>query len=265
MTTRRPRPTFTNDRLSDRDWAVLLDLYRLRVMAADQIERVHFAGLTGRSREVVRGRVLRRLVNWRLITSLGRRIGGTRRGSGSTAYALDSTGLRLLGERLGTTNPTVRIRRPRPPGGRFLEHGLAVSALYADLMAATRDSEINLGTFAGEPDSWWPDGAGGQLKPDAYARLARGNVIDHWWIEVDRATESLPTIRRKLTAYLSFAERGQLGPNGVVPRVLVSTISEQRQQVIRAVVRQLPTPADELFLVTLDRDAWLSMLSSLKT
>ena len=43
---------------------------------------------------------------------------------------------------------------------------------------------VRLGGFDAEPAAWWPNGLGGWLKPDAYVRLASGNFVDHWWIEV---------------------------------------------------------------------------------
>lgn len=83
-------------------------------------------------------------------------------------------------------------------------------------------------------------------------------------MEVDRATESLPTLRRKLETYLDFYQRGQLGPNGVMPRVLLSTITEQRREAVHDLVAGLPEPASTLFVVTLDRDTLLALLGSLK-
>ena len=255
---------WVRERLSERDWAILASLDRLRVLTGDHLERLHFSSLTGRSAEVVRGRVLRRLVDWRVIVGLGRRIGGGRRGSSRTIYSLDTTGQRLMQERRSAEQPTDRIRRPTMPGDRFLAHSLAVSELYVGLVERAPAAGVKLAVFETEPASWWPDGLRGWLKPDAYTRLATASYTDHWWVEIDRATESLPTIQRKCEVYLDFYQRGQLGPSGVMPRVLFSTISEVRRDAIRALVEKLPPPADELFTVTLDRDAWLALLGSLK-
>lgn len=259
------------DRLSARDWAILLDLDRLRLLSADQLERLHFWALTGRSREVVRGRVLRRLVGWRVIAPLGRRIGGARRGSARTVYALDAAGQRLVRERLAAEQPTRRVRRPSLAGERFQAHSLAVSELYVTLASdvGMASAGVTLAAFDAEPAAWWPNGFGGWLKPDAYLRLSvvhssGAGFDDHWWVEVDRATESLPTLQGKLSIYLDFYQRGQLGPNGVMPRVLVSTITEQRRDAVRELVQRLPEPADELFAVAVERDALLALLGGPK-
>jgi len=69
------------------------------------------------------------------------------------------------------------------------------------------------------------------------------------------ATEAVPTLRGKFLAYTDFANRGQLGPSGVVPRVLVTMPSEYRQQVMSRVVGGLPSPADQLVFVILHEAA----------
>jgi hypothetical protein len=84
-------------------------------------------------------------------------------------------------------------------------------------------------------------------------------------VEVDLATESLPTLRRKLLSYLDVVERGQLGPANLVPRVLVSCISPARTEAVRSVIARLPEPATDLFVALLDREATVFMLASLHT
>lgn len=131
-------------------------------------------------------------------------------------------------------------------------------------MAITGAAETGMRLAAFEAEPRWPDGLGGWLKPDAYLMVDTESGRWHFWVEVDRATESLPTIRRKLDSYLDFYQRGQLRPNGIMPRVLVSTITKQRREAIRDLVAHLPEPAGELFVVTLDRNALLALLSAVK-
>jgi Replication-relaxation len=264
-----PRPSRrdlekTKAKLSDRDWSILFDLDHLRLLSADQLERLHFARLAGRSREVVRGRTLRRLVAWGLITALERRVGGARRGSARTVYALDTAGQRLVGERHAVDLPSRRSRRPGQPGERFQAHILAVSELYVSLAsdAGVPAAGVRLTSFDAEPAAWWPNGLGGWLKPDAYVQLTNDTFVDHWWVEVDQATESLPTIQRKLSAYLDFYRRGQLGPGDVMPRVLISAISQPRAESIHENIARLPEPADQLFRVSVHGNALRALLAS---
>ena len=88
-------------------------------------------------------------------------------------------------------------------------------------------------------------------------------MTDHWWIEVDLATEAVPTLRGKFLAYVDFVNRGQRGPADVVPRVLVTVPTEHRCDIMLGVVSSLPAPADELFRVVLDDTAAASLIAAL--
>jgi Replication-relaxation len=67
-----------------------------------------------------------------------------------------------------------------------------LSLTGANLLAAIRDSR------------------GGQaiLKPDLYAVTASRDFEDSWFIEVDRGTESLPTLLRKCGQYEEYRRSG---------------------------------------------------------
>jgi hypothetical protein len=232
------------NRLSTRDWAIIETVNRLKLVTGQQLERCHFRDLAvGRSRTVSRSRTLARLVAWRVLLSLPRRIGGPRQGSSVTVFALDTAGVWLLRQRTGTDN-TRRIRRPSVPGERFIRHTIAVAELYTDLVESERAGALILRQFQVEPR--WPNGLGGSLSPDAFVVVSNGRVDHLWWIELDRATESLPTIRHKLRAYLDFLARGGRGPRGVMPRVLVAVPDDKRTIAVQAEVAGLPTPAADV-------------------
>src|SRR5579859_6901271 len=74
------------ERLSERDWAIVEIVNRLRLVRGDHLERLFFSDLAVGSRVVSRGRVLRRLVAWRVLDVLPRRIGGDRRGSSASVF-----------------------------------------------------------------------------------------------------------------------------------------------------------------------------------
>lgn len=246
------------DRLSARDWAIIASLNQLGLMTGVQIERCHFADLAeGRSRTVSRSRALARLVRWRVLLPLPRRVGGPKQGSSVTIFALDTTAVRLLRQRTGISNPR-RIRRPGIPGERFTRHVLAVAELYTGLVEANRTGALILRQFQAEPR--WPDGLGGALNPDAFVVVSNGRVDHLWWIEMDMATESLPTIRRKLRTYLDFLARGGRGPRGIMPRVLVAVPDHSRAAAVRAEVAGLPPPAADLVHVVCQNElaTWLA-------
>jgi Replication-relaxation len=232
------------ERLSERDMAVIRDVARLRLATSTQLERLHFADVSA----VVRRRVLGRLVQWRVLTTLERRVGGVRAGSAGLVFALD-----LAGQRLAQADD--RARRPRQPGVRHVRHVLAVAELYVSLVEWARGEDWRLETFQAEPASWWPDERGGVLKPDAYLVVTGPEHTDHYWAEVDLATEHLPTLKRKLAVYLEFWRGGQLGPEGVMPRVLVTVPDAERYSGVVRLIHQLPSGAENLIIVALAKDA----------
>jgi hypothetical protein len=241
------------ERLSARDWQVLAAVAHVRLLTGSQLERLTFPDLVGRSRSVVRWRVLKRLVDWHVLAPLPRRVGGVNRGSSGTVYALDSAGQALIRLR-ENGQPHGHTRRPGLPGERFVRHVLGVSELYVQLVEATRSGGFVLDDFRAEPMAWVQDGLGEWLKPDAFVSVSAGNVTDDWFIELDLSTEHIPTLRRKIETYLNFYERGQLGPNGIMPRVLLVVLDEQRQEAIRVMLDQLPDTTNTLVHVVTAHD-----------
>ena len=249
--------------LSQRDRAILADVGRVRVLTGQQIGRLHFAELQGAHRDRTRRRVLERLVSLQLLATLERRVGGVRAGSAGLVFALGPAGQRLLV--LEQNGSDGRVRRPGTPTDRFLGHNLAVAELYVSLVEAARAGALTLATFDAEPDCWWRDSEGEWIKPDAYVMVSAGDVEDCWAIEVDMATESLPTLRCKLTTYLNLAANDERGPDGgVLPRVLVTVPNQRRRAALHDLVSGLPPPASELVTVVLAGKASLHFAEVLR-
>src|SRR5258708_2509630 len=170
---RRPAPQrvrlghveWVEQRMSPRDWHILETVNLLKLVTAKQLDRIHFFTLHGRSQAVTRGRVVRRLIAWRVLAALPRRVGGAGHGSAATVLALDSTGRRLLTQR----HAGGGVRFAGLPGERTVAHTLAVSEVYASLVEQARTlGTVAVAAFEAEPASWWPNGFGGYVKPDAY-------------------------------------------------------------------------------------------------
>ena len=253
MTATRISPTYVewvSERLTSRDRQIVEAVNELRLLTGQQIERLFFSDLApGRSRIASRSRALHRLVAWRVLAALPRRIGGVGRGSSVQAFALDSSGQRLMRERLLETGKPPRVRRPGPPTERTVRHILAVSEACVALVELARERHFSVEQFQAEPASWWPNGLGGFIKPDAYMLLVTGGVRDHWWLEVDLATESLPTVKRQLEAYVDFWDRGQLGPGEIMPRVVIATTTPERHRALAALASRLVAVPSDLFRV----------------
>jgi hypothetical protein len=215
--------------LSDRDWQIVRSLASCRVLSGDQLSRLHFADLSPLTQHRTRRRVLQRLTDWHVLTRLDRQIGGVRAGSTGWIFTLGPIGQRLI-QLDAVQRPVGRTRTPWTPSLLFLKHSLAVAEVYVQLVERSKVGSFQLASFAAEPACWWPDGLGGWLKPDAFLRLRTAGYDELVWLEVDRGTESLPTLRRKLAGYLDFVQRGQLGPDGVLPHVVIAVPGQQRAE-----------------------------------
>ncbi len=197
--------------LSQRERDVLVDLDRFRFLTTAQLQTLHFTNHATKSAGArICRRVLARLHELGLVQHLERRVGGIRAGSASYVWRVGPVGDRLLRRAQGDA---VR-RRFKEPSARHLEHCLAIGDCYVRTVLASRRGEFELVGVASEPDCWrrflGPGGIPDLLKPDLALVTASGDYEDHWFIEADRATESLPTVARKCEQYLRYRRTGAL-------------------------------------------------------
>lgn len=241
------------ERLTPTEQAVIETLDRVRLATAPQLERLHFAG-EGSPHTVARRtrRTLTRLVRLRILARLNRRIGGVKAGSAGYVYALDVAGQRLA----SACGPAggLRLRRPWTPGGPFIGHALAVTELYVRLREAERAGLLELLAFDAEPQCWrrfvGVGGAGVTLKPDGFVRLGVGEYERFYFIEVDRATQSGPTIARKLAVYRRYFQTGREQERfGVFPKVLLLVPSETRKSALVDVAARQPAASWPLWQI----------------
>ena len=139
-------------RLSSRDIALLKSLSSLRLATSQQLERLHFReGSTATQARRCR-RALQRLVEQRLLGRLERRIGGVRAGSAGFIYCLAPKGYQVLNLHAGGTKGHY-YRRPEP-SRHLVEHTLAGSELYVQLVEASQQGRLELLHYQSEPDCW---------------------------------------------------------------------------------------------------------------
>jgi hypothetical protein len=245
--------------LTRREVALVHDLDRLRVASTKQLERLHFTADSPRSNTRQTQRTLARLTELRVVVRLGRRVGGVRAGSRGSVYALDVAGQRLA----SACGPAggARIRRPWTPGRAFIAHQLAVTELYVRLIEATGQGQLDVLDFDSEPACWRAfTGLGGArtvLKPDAFVRVGLGEFEDAYFVEVDRATHSGPSVARKLTLYRRYWQTGreQSRWDGVFPKVLILVPSEARKTALVEVAGEQPAESWPLFQIAPYDDA----------
>jgi hypothetical protein len=236
--------------LSDRDMAVVTTLARVRVATGRQLGRMCFTDVTRRQMRSV----LASLVDKRLLARLPRTVGGVRAGSAGYIYALDVAGQHL------TRRDGRRPHRPWPVGLAFLAHSLAVTETYARAVEAEQAGHLRLVEFVTEPVSWrsfhGPGGARLVVKPDATLTVRVGRFEDRWFVEVDRGTESLPTIARKCEVYRRYWQAGvEQARSGVFPRVLWLVPDVRRRDALVDIVGRQPGEAWTLFAVALFDDS----------
>lgn len=228
-------------RLTDRDWRILDDLERFRLLETRQIRRLEFGVGHVTTLAATRGaiRVLGRLESIGLITRLARRIGGTSPGSSASTWQLSSTGDRLLRSRRGGSTR----RRYIAPSLAFAAHTLAIADLAITLVEASRRGEVELLKLEVENAAWrqfiGASGATEWLKPDVSVVLAERDEEIYAFVEIDRGTVHLPVVRRKQKVYERyFASGAEQASHDVFPAILWLTESERRARAISKALRE---------------------------
>lgn len=238
-------------RLSARDLAIIRQVAELRLMSARQVQLLHFPVAEHDNEQAAtraRQRVLTRLCRDRLLSRLERRIGGVRAGSTGLVLTLGPIGQRILGQ----NGPR---RRAYEPSWRFFDHTLAISQLVVDLRLAARAGLLDVLDTQAEPECWRQfAGSGGRLvlRPDAFLALGVGDYELRWFIEVDRGTESLPTVLRKCHLYADYYQSGteQAKHDGVFPRVCWVVPDDVRAKRVRTAIARNSALPEQLFVVT---------------
>lgn len=238
--------------LSERDRAVLVAVGDHTLLTSGQIERLLFADRHA-SEVATRRRcqaVLLRLVDLELLDRLHRRQGGHRAGSAGFTYRLTTRGRRALGHE-------SRGGREQPSERQVL-HLLACAEVCVQLAEAERRGLLSSLTVTNEPNTWRRfvglHAAREVLKPDLLVELTTPDGWElRWFVEVDRATEHLPTVIRKCAQYQRYWQAG-IEPHPVFPRVLWSVPDERRAAAIEKAIARTPSLTDDLFQVaTTDR------------
>lgn len=232
--------------LSDRDRTVLALVDDHRFLTTNHIEQFCFTQHASKlSAARTTRRVLGRLEDWRLLTRPLRRIGGMTAGSHASVWMLTSTGRRLRNLEAGRG----AIGRVREPGERFVQHYLAIADVRLQFVQAVRDGLLELVAVEIEPAAWRSYlGLSGErltLKPDLFAvtvAIDHGTPAeyeDHWFIEADRGTESIPTLLKQCQQYEAYRRTsGEQETHGVFPLVLWVVPDERRATRLRDAISE---------------------------
>jgi hypothetical protein len=235
--------------------AILHSLDAHRLLTTQQLIRFHFADhATPAAAGRICRRVLQRLFELDLIEHLQRRVGGVRAGSASYVWRVGGIGDQLL--RLQTSTDRPRARR-KEPSLHHLEHCLLIAEAHLALLDLARKQRLELLSVVTEPRCWRRyltiSGSPETLKPDLLAITAQADYEDHWFIEIDRATESLPTLLAKCAQYQDYRRSGQTDDD-VFPLVVWVVPNQTHAAKLTAAIASSRTLDPALYRIcTLDR------------
>ena len=239
--------------LSSRDLAALDILQRVRLASLRHVQRLLVVDGSPRARTRRAQLMMTRLTELDLVTRFSRIIGGARAGSSGYIYGLSG-----LGQAVVDTDGPLGGRRRRVWEARpyFQDHMLAVSELYVQLVERHRFGRGDLLAFDAEPAAWRHfTGKLGELvmvRPDAFVAIGRAATLHSSFVEVDMATETLPTIRKKCLRYIEYWRSGMEQQwRGVFPKVVWLVETERRRERIAGVIGKLALDGQALFDVGL--------------
>lgn len=239
--------------LSDRDWLILSSVQGFRFLTTRQIACQHFNHERGTG-PIPRNanQALARLREHGLLSNLDRRIGGVRAGSGGYVWQLTELGDRALKTHMGQERSS-RLR-PYEPTTSFLDHTLAVAEVVITLQDISGNGRIAVIHFQLEPECWrsyvGPSGETRTLKPDLTVITKSSGFEDHWFIEVDRATEPPNRVIKKCLQYQEYLATGREQARvGLFPAVVWAVPTERRRDQLSRRLRDEAVIDPRLFTV----------------
>ena len=244
--------------LADREMEIIATVGAHRFLTTQQICRFHFTDHLSKTAALrSANRTLSKLRDLRVLVALERRIGGVRAGSGAYVWSLGVIGARLLQKASALEGIRSRYRE-REPSVTFLRHTLAVAEVSLRLREAARRDRISILGIEHEPDCWRaysaPGGGIARLKPDLAVISATDNFEDHWFFEVDLATEPPSRIVRTCLNYQGYYRSGvEQQRLGLFPAVVWIVPSTRRKETIERHMKKSETISARLFrVITLD-------------
>ncbi|MDN2992458.1 replication-relaxation family protein [Streptococcus suis] len=246
------------NQLTTQDIQILYFLNQARYATTSQLARLFYSDSDKPETAIRRANfTTQRLLKAGLVSHLKRRIGGVRKGSASYVWQITFQGLKLLKSQDETI--VLRYKNHYEPSQHHVEHTLAVTEIFVETMETVRNSQkLSLEAFSFEPNSWRSyqklSGLGMTLKPDAYLELVNQEYEDHYFIELDRSTESLARIVNTCKKYIEYYRSGvEQRQHGVFPFVLWIVPDDKRKLAISKTIQTELYNFWELFtVITLD-------------
>ena len=237
--------------LSRRDRQVLEQVQTHRFLTTAQLQTLVFTEhVNAVAAAKATRQTLARLHSLKLMIRLERRIGGVRAGSAGYIWALGP-----VGDRIRQLDSGDGIRhRFAEPSTTFLEHTLAVADTHLQLITANRAGQLELLQVQTEPGCWRTytsrAGVAVSVRPDLFAITGVGEFEACWFLEVDRATESIPHVLKTAKAYQTYRDTGiEQHRNGTFAKVVWIVPTGARADKLRTGLAQSRNLDPELFAV----------------
>lgn len=232
--------------LQPRDVELLKALFACRYLTTSQIQQVFF----GRNRSVVCARLNQKLLPHGFVS---RHVQDAAFHTTDAVYALGRAGIRVLAQELQVAPHAVGRGLERSAESFFLRHLLAVNDLWAALRYATRDP-----TAPCSVASWWTEKklrglhrVAHRHAPIADSRFVLAYLDDaraHFFVEVDRGTESLRVFQDKVRRYLAyFVEGGHERDYGTSAFRVLTVVPDERR-LTRLLAASAEAGANDIFL-----------------
>jgi hypothetical protein len=246
--------------LTARDQHLVGFLDRYRFATTGQLARLYATAFNGPNSALRQtNRQLAKLEQHGLLRRLERRVGGVRAGSSSSIWTLTTAGRKVAGAHQVASLGAVARARAVEPSLAFLDHTLAVTELAVRLIELTHNGRLDSVAVTPEPACWRRYvGRAGQpvwLKPDLDAiTITTDGFEDHWFIEVDRATENPARIIAKCRQYQDYRTTGrEQHDTGLFPAVLWVTPDVRRRNQLAERLADEPDIVHGLFhAITID-------------
>ncbi|HEM2910815.1 TPA: replication-relaxation family protein [Streptococcus suis] len=246
------------NQLTANDIAILHFLNQARLATTHQLARLFYSDSPSPETAIRRANfTTQRLKKEGLISHLDRRIGGARKGSASYVWQITFQGLKVLKGKDSTI--ALRYKNRYEPTQHHVEHTLAITEIFVETIEVARSSDtISLENFSFEPTSWRDyqklSGVGLTLKPDAYLELLNGEYEDHYFLEIDRSTESLARVVNTCKKYIEYYRSGiEQRQKEVFPYVLWIVPDDKRKTaILKAIQNELYNFWELFTVITLD-------------
>lgn len=246
------------NQLTANDIAILHFLNQARLATTHQLARLFYSDSPSPETAIRRANfTTQRLKKEGLISHLDRRIGGARKGSASYVWQITFQGLKVLKGKDSTI--ALRYKNRYEPTQHHVEHTLAITEIFVETIEVARSSDtISLENFSFEPTSWRDyqklSGVGLTLKPDVYLELLNGEYEDHYFLEIDRSTESLARVVNTCKKYIEYYRSGiEQRQKEVFPYVLWIVPDDKRKTaILKAIQNELYNFWELFTVITLD-------------